>query len=263
MIIVLSPAKTLEINKNFSNLPMTEPQFLDKAEVLINELRKYDEYSLGNLMNTSSRLTSLSKERIEKWSRTLENAFTCIGAFKGEAYRGLDVGSYSIEELFYANDYLRILSGLYGILRPFDGINFYRLEMGTKLKFETYKNLYDYWGDHIKKNIYKELIHSNDKILVNLASYEYFKSIESIKKCDNITVITPIFKENRNGEYKIITTNAKRARGLMATFIIRNKITNIDEIKKFNYEGYEYDQELSSETEIIFTRENRWEDRLL
>lgn len=262
MIIVLSPAKTLEINKNFSNLPMTEPQFLEKSEILIKELKKYDEYSLASLMKTSPKLTALNKDRIEQWSKSLDNAFVCIGAFKGEAYRGLDTGSYSIEELFYANDHLRILSGLYGILRPFDGINFYRLEMGTKLKFKTYKDLYNYWGEEIQENIYKELI-NDDKILVNLASNEYFKSIESIKKYDDVTVITPTFKENRNGEYKVVTTKAKRARGLMATFIIRNKITEIDELKKFNYEGYEYDEELSNENEMIFTRENGWEERIL
>lgn len=261
MIIVLSPAKTLEINKNFSNLPMTEPQFLEKSEILIKELKKYDEYSLASLMKTSPKLTALNKDRIEQWSKSLDNAFISIGAFKGEAYRGLDTGSYSIEELFYANDHLRILSGLYGVLRPFDGINFYRLEMGTKLKFKTYKDLYDYWGEEIQENIYKELI-NDDKILVNLASNEYFKSIECIKKYDDVTVITPTFKENRNGEYKVVTTKAKRARGLMATFIIRNKITEIDELKKFNYEGYEYDEELSNENEMIFTRENGWQERM-
>lgn len=261
MIIILSPAKTLEINESLNKLPMTEPQYLEEAEVLINELKTYDEYSLSSLMKTSIKLTKLNMERFKLWRKSLDNAFICLGAFKGEAYRGLDAGSYSMEELFYANDHLRILSGLYGILRPFDGINFYRLEMGTKLKFNTYKNLYEYWGDKLAENIYSELIKSDDKILINLASNEYYKSVEGIKKYDDIKVITPEFKENRLGEYKVITTKAKRARGLMASFIIRNKITNIDGIKSFNYEGYEYDEELSCEHKLVFTRENGWEER--
>ena len=263
MIIILSPAKTLEINDSLNNLPMTEPQFMDEAEVLINELRKYDEYSLSKLMKTSSKLTTLSKERFEQWEKSLDNAFTCLGAFKGEAYRGLDAGSYSMEELFYANDHLRILSGLYGVLRPFDGINFYRLEMGTKLNFDKYKSLYEFWQEKITKNIYEEILRNDDKILVNLASNEYFKSVENINKFEDVKVITPVFKENKNGEYKVISTKAKRARGLMTSFIIRNKITSIDELKKFNIEGYEYDEHMSNENEIVFTRENGWEERQL
>ena len=263
MIIILSPAKTLEINETLNNLPMTEPQFMDDAELLINELRKYDEYSLSKLMKTSPKLTSLNKERFEQWEKSLDNAFICVGAFKGEAYKGLDVGSYSMEDMFYANDHLRILSGLYGVLRPFDGINFYRLEMGTKLNFDKYKNLYDFWQDKIARNIYGEVIKNNDRTLINLASNEYFKSLENIKDFEDINIITPIFKENKNGEYKVISTKAKRARGLMTSFIIKNKITNIDELKKFNLEGYEYDEDMSKENEIVFTRENGWEDREL
>ena len=263
MIIILSPAKTLEVNESLNNLPMTEPQFIDEAEILVNELRKYDEYSLSRLMKTSSRLTALSKERFEQWERSLDNAFICLGAFKGEAYRGLDVGSYSMEELFYANDHLRILSGLYGVLRPFDGINFYRLEMGTKLKFNKYENLYEFWQDKIIKNLYEEVIKNSDRTLINLASNEYFKSVEHIKDFEDINVITPIFKENKDGEYKVFATKAKRARGLMTSFIIRNKITDIEELKKFNWEGYEYDEHMSKENEIVFTRESGWENREL
>lgn len=262
MIIILSPAKTLEINKSFDRLPMTEPQFLNEAQVLVNELKTYDEYSLSRIMKTSPKLTKQSKERFELWERTLDNAFICLGAFKGEAYRGLDSESYSMEEYFYANDHLRILSGLYGILRPFDGINFYRLEMGTKLEFDKYKNLYEYWGDKLAENIYNEIIKSEDKLLINLASKEYYKSVEGIKMHKDITVITPEFKESRGGEYKVISTKAKRARGLMCTYIIRNKITNIDDLKLFNYEGYEYNEELSSETNLVFTRESGWEERI-
>ena len=262
MIIILSPAKTLEINKNFDRMPMTEPQFLDEAEFLVNELNRYDEYSLSSIMKTSAKLTKQSKERFEAWEKSLDNAFVCLGAFKGEAYRGLEPASYSMEELFYANAHLRILSGLYGVLRPFDGINFYRLEMGTKLELNGYKNLYEYWGDKLAENIYSDLMKSEDKILINLASKEYYKSVENIKKYKDIKVITPEFKENRNGKYKVISIKAKRARGLMSTYIIRNQITDIEKLKLFNCEGYEYNEELSSEYNLVFTRENGWEERI-
>ncbi|WP_294403176.1 peroxide stress protein YaaA [uncultured Clostridium sp.] len=261
MIVVLSPAKTLEVNESFYNFPMTEPQFLDEAEILVKELRKYDGYSLSTLMKTSSKLAELSRERFEVWSRSLDNAHVCLGSFKGEAYRGLDAGSYSMEDMFYANDHLRILSGLYGVLRPFDGINFYRLEMGTKFKFDRYKNLYDYWKDKVGERIYEDVIKNEDKTLVNLASNEYFKCIEHIGKFDNINIITPVFKENKNGQYKVVSTKAKRARGLMTSFIMKNKITDKEELKKFNYEGYEYDEELSSDNMFVFTRENGGEER--
>lgn len=261
MIIILSPAKTLEINKSLCNVPMTEPQYLNEAEVLIEELKTYDEYSLSKIMKTSPKLTKESMERFKSWEKSCDNAFVCLGAFKGEAYRGLDAGSYSMEELFYANDHLRILSGLYGILRPFDGINFYRLEMGTKLKFDKYENLYEYWGEKLCENIYNDLIKSDDKILVNLASKEYYKSVENIKKYNDIKIITPEFKENKGGEYKVISTKAKRARGLMTSFIIRNKLTDVEELKMFNYEGYEYDDEMSSDDKLVFTRECGWQDR--
>lgn len=261
MIVILSPAKTLEVNKSFDNFPMTEPQFLDEAEILVKELRKYDVYSLSVLMKTSLKLAELSRERFEKWNKSLDNAHVCVGAFKGEAYRGLDAGSYSMEDMFYANEHLRILSGLYGVLRPFDGINFYRLEMGTKFKFDKYKNLYDYWKGIIGERIYDEVMKNDDRTLVNLASNEYFKCIEYIREFDNINVITPVFKENKNGEYKVISTKAKRARGLMTSFIIKNKITDTEELKKFNYEGYEYDEELSTNNMFVFTRESGWEER--
>ncbi len=261
MIIVLSPAKTLEKKESMISLPITEPQFLDEAEYLVNELRKYDEYSLSILMKTSPKLTSQTRQRFQEWSRSCDNAVACIGAFKGEAYRGLDAGSFSMEDHFYANAHLRILSGLYGVLRPFDGINFYRLEMGTKLKFDTYENLYEYWMVKLTENIMDEVYKNDDKTLVNLASNEYFKSIENIKNFEGINIVTPVFKENRNGQYKVISTKAKRARGLMASYIIRNQITCVDDIKKFNYEGYEYDDNLSCKEEIVFTREAGWEER--
>lgn len=255
MIIVISPAKTLDFNKINETLPITEPEFLCKAKELIKELKKYDATSLEKLMKISPKLAKVTYDRIQNWSDSIDNTRQCLIAFKGEVFKGIDVGSYSIEDYFYANEKLRILSGLYGILKPFDGISLYRLEMETKLTIKKYKNLYDYWGKQLLDSIITYMEKNKSKILVNLASYEYFKAIEYIKKSNKIEVITPIFKENKNGEYKIITIKAKRARGLMTSYIIKNKIENLEELKKFNYEGYEFNEDLSCNENLVFTRE--------
>ncbi|WP_252229126.1 peroxide stress protein YaaA [Clostridium sp. ZBS15] len=257
MLVVISPAKTLDFNKTNETLPMTSPKFLKEARTLVDELKKYDSYSLGNLMKTSDKLSLLSKDRFEVWNESFDNARQCLIAFKGEVFRGIDVGSFNIEDLFYTNEHLRILSGLYGVLSPFDGVNPYRLEMGTKLSFDNYKNLYDYWEDKLKHKIIEDIKSTGNNILVNLASYEYFKSIEGIDILDtSVNIVTPIFKEYRNGEYKIITMKAKKARGLMTSFIMKNKINNINDLKKFDLEGYLYNEQLSNNNDLVFTLEN-------
>lgn len=255
MIVVISPAKTLDFTKSNETLPITIPEFINEAKELAHEIKKYDSLALQKLMKISPKLAKLNTERFQNWSDSLNSAKQCLIAFKGEAYKGLDVGSYSIEDYFYANDNLRILSAFYGVLRPFDGINLYRLEMGIKFSFNKYKNLYEYWGDKLIHSIAKDIGRSPNKILINLASYEYFKAIENIKNLDKIKVITPIFKEYRNGEYKIITIMAKRARGLMTSFIIKNQIETIKELKKFDCEGYEFNEELSNDVNLVFTRD--------
>lgn len=254
MLIVISPAKTLDFENINNNLPMTNPRFLEYSNIIMDRLKELDSYSIGKLMKISDKLSSLNKERFDTWQDTLENSNHCLLAFQGDVYKGLDVGSFTDEDLFYANDHLRILSGLYGVLRPFDGINPYRLEMGSKLDVLGEKNLYEFWKDTLKNSIYEELRKHNESTLINLASKEYFKSIEAIEKEDDIKVITPTFKEFRNGEYKIISLKAKRARGLMSRYIIQNQINNPEELKGFNEEGYEYNEELSTENEWIFTR---------
>lgn len=254
MLIVISPAKTLDFENINNNLPMTNPRFLNESNIIMNELRELDSYSIGKLMKISDKLSSLNKDRFTTWEDTLENSKHCLLAFQGDVYKGLDVGSFTDEELFYANDHLRILSGLYGVLRPFDGINPYRLEMGSKLKVKENKNLYEFWDNTLKKSIHDELIKHNESTLINLASKEYFKSVERIENDEDIKVITPIFKEFRNGEYKIISLKVKRARGLMSRYIIQNEISNPEKLKSFTEEDYEYNEELSSEKEWIFTR---------
>jgi len=254
MLIVISPAKTLDFEKKYDNLPITSPRFLNRSEEIMRELVKYNSSSLEKLMKISTKLAKLTEERNEKWTTSLETAKQALLAFRGEVFRGMDSLSFTDAELFYANDHLRILSGLYGILRPFDGVNEYRLEMGTKLAIDSKKNLYEYWGKTLEESIIEELIKSSNKLLVNLASKEYYKSIEGIEKNKEIKVITPVFKELRGEEYKIITINAKRARGLMTRYIIQNEINDIEDIKKFNLEEYEYNEKLSNEKELVFTR---------
>lgn len=254
MIIVISPAKTLDFEKKDNNLPTSEPRFLAKSKIINKELKNYDSYSLEKLMKISTKLATLNKDRIEKWTTNLETSKQAILAFKGDVYRGMDVGSLSHSELFYANDHLRILSGLYGILRPLDGINEYRLEMGIKLPVDKFKNLYEFWDNSLEESILEDIKNHKNKTIINLVSQEYFKSIEGLLKREDITVITPIFKELRGDKYKIISLNAKRARGMMTRYIIQNEIEEIKEIKNFNLDGYEFNEKMSNEEEIVFTR---------
>lgn len=255
MLIVISPAKTLDLQKRYDNLPMTEPRFLEKSKVIMEELSSYDVNSLEKLMKISNKLAVLNKERNDSWTPNIEEAKQAILTFKGEVYRGMDAQSFTDAELFYANDHLRMLSGLYGSIRPFDGIKEYRLEMGTKIPVRDSKNLYEFWGNTIENSIVEEVRTHKNKVIINLASKEYFKAIEGIEKLEDIKVITPVFKERRGDEYKIITLKAKNARGLMTRYIIQNEIEDIEKIKDFNLDGYEYNEEMSNDSEFVFTRD--------
>lgn len=255
MIVVISPAKTLDFEEKDSNLPMSEPRFLDKSQEIIDEIINYDSYSLEKLMKISTKLATLNRDRFQKWTTSLDTSKQALLAFRGEVYRGMDVGSLSHSELFYANEHLRILSGLYGVLRPLDGINEYRLEMGTKLKVNGLKDLYQFWDTALEESLIEELKSHSNKTIINLASNEYFKAIEGLKNSDKVKVVTPIFKEYRNDKYKIITLNAKKARGMMTRYIIQNEIENIEDIKKFDIDGYSFNEDMSNENELVFTRE--------
>lgn len=256
MLVVISPAKTLDFEEKDSNLPMSEPRFLDKSQEIIDEIVNYDSYSLEKLMKISTKLATLNRDRFQKWTKSLDTSKQAILAFRGDVYRGMDVGSLSHSELFYANEHLRILSGLYGVLRPFDGINEYRLEMGTKLKVNGLKDLYEFWDTTLEESLVEELKSHSNKTIINLASHEYFKAIEGLTKSEKVNVVTPIFKELRGDEYKIISFNAKKARGVMTRYIIQNEIEDIEEIKKLDVDGYLYNEEMSTEKELVFTREN-------
>ena len=255
MIVVISPAKTLDFEEKNSNLPMSEPRFLEKSQEIIDEIKNYDSYSLEKLMKISTKLATLNRDRYQIWTPSLDTAKQCILAFKGDVYRGLDVGSLTDSELFYANEHLRILSGLYGVLRPFDGINEYRLEMGTKLKVNDLKDLYEFWDRTLEESLIEELKNHNNKTIINLASHEYFKSVEGLMKSDKVNVVTPIFKELRGEEYKIISFNAKKARGIMTRYIIQNEIEDIEDIKKLDVDGYLFNEEMSTDKELVFIRE--------
>lgn len=249
MQILLSPSKKLDFSSpvkgNFS-----EPEFLSDSKILIEGLKKLNADDITKLMNLSGKLADLNVSRYKEFSTpfTKDNARQAIFAFRGNVYDGLNADNLSTDDLKYANSVLRILSGLYGVLKPLDLIQPYRLEMGTKLKNIRGKNLYEFWGNKITDTINSQC----DDMLINLASNEYFKAVN--KKKIKARIITPAFKDYKNGSYKSLMLYVKVARGTMANYIIRNKIKNLDDLKKFNGMGYKYNQDLSSGDEYVFTR---------
>ena len=252
MKIIISPAKSLDFEAEAPVKETTQPQFLAQAERLNKILRKKSTRSLGKLMSISPALAQLNYERNQNWHLPFnsENAKPAVFAFTGEVYRGLDVKTLPAEDLPQLQDKLRILSGQYGILKPLDLIQPYRLEMGTSLKVGVKPNLYQFWGKNITEYLNGEL--EDGELFLNLASKEYFKVIQP--KDLKVPVITPVFKDLKNGEYKIIMTFAKLARGLMVRYIIDHKVETLDGLKGFDYNGYGYDENLSTETELVFTR---------
>jgi len=255
MMIVISPAKTLDFETPAGTGKYSMPDFLDDSAELIDQLRTLEPDQVGKLMSISPKLATLNSNRYYAWERpfTLENAKQAIYAFKGDVYTGLDVDSLNPEDIDFAQQHLRILSGLYGVLRPLDLMQPYRLEMGTQLKNVRGDNLYDFWGDKITDVINREMENRQTDTLINLASNEYFKSVRAGKI--NGTIITPVFKDQKNGVYKIISFFAKKARGLMSRYIIQHRLTNPEDIKAFDVAGYWYDAADSNEHEWVFKRE--------
>jgi cytoplasmic iron level regulating protein YaaA (DUF328/UPF0246 family) len=252
MKIVISPAKSLNFESKAPTQEFSQPIFLKEADRLNKILRKKSARSLSKLMSVSPALGQLNYERNQSWETPfdLDNAKQAVYAFTGEVYRGLDANSLPLEDLNFLQEHLRILSGQYGILKPLDLMQPYRLEMGTKLKVGVKPNLYKFWGDQITKTLNSEL--EEGELFVNLASNEYFKVLQA--KDLKVPVITPVFKDYKNGEYKIIMTFAKLARGLMVRYLVDHKVTTLDGIKGFNYSGYGFDENLSTDTELVFTR---------
>jgi len=252
MKIVISPAKSLDFETKVPTTNYTKGIFLNEAEKLNSVLKKKSPKKLSALMSISPKLGELNWQRNQDWSLpfTSENAKQAVFAFKGDVYIGLDAYTLSSEKIKQLQNKLRILSGQYGLLKPLDLIQPYRLEMGTKLKVGRKDNLYQYWGDKITKELNSEL--EENEVFVNLASNEYFKVVKP--KLLNVPVITPVFKDYKDGKLKMISFFAKKARGLMVRYIIDNNIENIEHLKGFNYEGYAFDLNLSTEKELVFTR---------
>ncbi|WP_372754687.1 peroxide stress protein YaaA [Labilibaculum sp.] len=256
MLVIISPAKTLDFESPASTTIHSEANFLKESSQLIKELRKLKVDDISALMGVSPKLAQLNFERFHQWQApfTTNNAKQALLAFKGEVYTGINADSFSDEDFKQSQISLRILSGLYGILKPLDLIQAYRLEMGRKLITSKGSNLYQFWGDKITSAINTDLKENQHNQLINLASNEYFKSIN--KKKLEADIITPTFKDLKDGHYKTISFYAKKARGLMTRFIIQNKISNPDEIKAFDLEGYNYNSNLSKENTPVFTRDH-------
>jgi len=248
MILLLSPSKNMK-DCAYEN-KTSQPVFINEAKSLVNELNKMNISEIQDFMEISEKLAHLNLQRFQNWSLPFNktNSSPAIYSFSGDVYEGLDAYSLEEEDVKFAQRNLLILSGLYGILKPLDLIQPYRLEMGRKLKFESHKNLYSFWNDKI--SLYLNNI--KDKVFINLASNEYFNVVNKEKISKKI--ISPIFKDEKNGKFKIISFYAKKARGLMANYIIKNKIDDPSQLTKFNINGYTYNKNLSTDFYPVFTR---------
>ena len=252
MKIVISPAKSLNFEKELPISRFTEPKFLKEATTIQKTLKKKKPKQLMELMDISDKLAELNWQRNQAWQTpfTTDNARAAVYAFDGDVYQGLDVYTLGEDKLDVLQGKLRILSGLYGLLQPLDLMQPYRLEMGTTLPIGKNKNLYEFWKKTITKSLNEEL--TKDELFVNLASNEYFSAVDT--KTLKVPVITPEFKDFKDGKLKMISFFAKKARGLMVRYIIDNDIETLEGLKGFNYEGYSFDASLSSGNKLVFTR---------
>ncbi len=254
MLIVISPAKTIDITQTNASFPTSESGFPKEAASLVKKLKKYSISELQNLLKVSPKLAELNADRYQKWALPFEGeeAKQALLVLKGEVFQGIDAATFSQEEMKFAQDHLRVLSGLYGVLRPLDVILPYRLEMGTQWTFGRYKNLYHFWENKIGKRIQQDLVAQGDDVLINLASNEYFKSIK--QKDIKARIITPEFKDYKDGKYQVVSFFAKKARGLMVRYIVQHGLQNPEELKLFDAEGYTYNDVLSKGDQWVFTR---------
>lgn len=254
MLIVISPAKTLDYDTPAKTKVHTIPDYLDQSQLLIDRLRELSALDISELMHVSTKIAELNFDRYESWSTpfTPENSKQAVLAFKGDVYTGLDAETFNSQDFKFAQQHLRMLSGLYGLLRPLDLMEPYRLEMGTRLSNLRGKNLYEFWGNEITEGLNAQLKKIKSQHLINLASNEYFKAVKP--KQLNGEIITPAFKDYKGGDYKMIGVYAKKARGTLSRFIIKNQLTNPDDIKDFNEDGYAFNKKLSKDNTWVFTR---------
>ncbi len=257
MLVLVSPAKTLDFETPASTKKFTQPTLLDYSQQLIDVCRELTPMDIASLMKVSDKIAGLNAARFAQWQPrfTLDNAKQAMFAFRGDVYTGLDADSLSDIEIDKAQKHLRILSGLYGLLKPLDLMQAYRLEMGTSLVNPAGKSLYAFWGETITNEVNAAVANQSDDIVINLASNEYFKAVKP--KLLKATLITPVFKDCKNGQYKVISFYAKRARGLMARYIIQNDVTSLAQLQQFDLDGYYYSEDLSTPAAPVFLREEQ------
>jgi len=257
MLIVVSPAKTLDYETPAKTKVFTQPDYLEKSQELISRLRHLQPHDIASLMKVSDKIAGLNFERYQAWNKkfTTTNAKQCVLAFKGDVYTGLDAESFNTKDFNFAQQHFRILSGLYGLLRPLDLMQAYRLEMGTRLDTDYGKNLYEFWGLTITDGLNAQLKKIKSDCLINLASNEYFKAVKP--KELNAQIITPAFKEFKDGDYKMIGIYAKKARGLLSRYIIKHQLSDPEDIKEFSEEGYKFNKKLSQGNTWAFTRKRK------
>ena len=255
MLLVISPAKTLDFETPSHTQLSSQGNYLAQAQDLINVLAPMPPQDIAQLMKLSDKLAALNTARYVSWHTpfTVDNAKQAILAFKGDVYTGLEAHTLTDAQLEFSQSHMRILSGLYGLLRPLDLMQAYRLEMGTKLDNPKGKDLYAYWGNTLTQVLNQLLEQDTSPILINLASNEYFKAIVTKELTGRL--VTPVFKDRKNGNYKIISFFAKKARGMMARFIIENQLTNVEDLKAFDKAGYYYSELQSTENQWVFLRE--------
>ncbi len=255
MLTLISPAKTLDFDTPPPSKTCTQPQFLERSALLVEEARQLAPDDIRELMNVSANIAELNHRRFMEWSApfSLDNAKQSIFAFQGDVYTGLDASTLDRKQLAFAQRHLRILSGLYGLLRPMDLIQPYRLEMGLPFAAAERRNLYEFWNSDIADALNTQLRKSGNELLINLASNEYFKAVRSGELAAE--VITPVFKDLKNGKYKVISFYAKKARGQMARYIIEREISDVAGLKKFRTGGYRYNGAESTAHQLVFTRD--------
>lgn len=256
MLMLISPAKTLDYESPLATHSYSQAELLDHAQILAEQAKTLSPAELSQLMKISDKLAGLNAARFAQWTPNItpQHGRAALLAFKGDVYTGLDAASLTEDDFTYAQTHLRILSGLYGVLKPLDLMLPYRLEMGTRLSNVRGNDLYAFWGEQITKQLNRALVEQGDDLVVNLASNEYFKAVKPAKLDGR--VITPVFKDLKNGQYKIISFYAKKARGMMVRYLIEHRVTELAQLNKFDAGGYDYSEALSTPDAPVFLRDH-------
>jgi cytoplasmic iron level regulating protein YaaA (DUF328/UPF0246 family) len=253
MLMILSPAKTLDFETPAPTTETSKPVLLREASTLAKLMKTKSEQDLAGMMKISPKLAALNHERFQTWTPARGALKQSLFAFRGDVYQGLQADAFSTQDIRFAQKHLRMLSGLYGLLKPLDLIKPYRLEMGTRLSNQRGADLYDFWQVALAKKLLEDLDGQTKPVLINLASNEYFKAVD-ISALGQVQIINPVFKDTSNGRLKIVSFFAKRARGAMANFVIKQRIKRPEQLKTFDTDGYQYQPDLSTETDWVFAR---------